>query len=40
MTSLKDETHDCRVDMDLNERRADYFAGKMIFGNVMITTVH
>lgn len=32
--SLKDETHNIAVDMDLNERRADYFAAKMIFGNV------
>jgi hypothetical protein len=29
-----DETHNIAVDMDLNERRADYFAAKMIFGNV------
>jgi hypothetical protein len=32
--SLRDETHNIAVDMDLNERRADYFAAKMIFGNV------
>ena len=32
--SLMDETHNIAVDMDLNERRADYFAAKMIFGNV------
>ena len=32
--SLKEETHNIAVDMDLNERRADYFAAKMIFGNV------
>jgi len=29
--SLRDETHNIAVDMDLNERRADYFAAKMIF---------
>ncbi len=32
--SLMDETHNIAVDMDLNERKADYFAAKMIFGNV------
>ncbi|SNX54464.1 hypothetical protein [Thermoanaerobacterium sp. RBIITD] len=32
--SLSDETHNIAVDMDLNERRADYFAAKIIFGNV------
>lgn len=32
--SLRDETHNIAVDMDLNERKADYFAAKMIFGNV------
>lgn len=32
--SLKEETHNIAVDMDLNERMADYFAAKMIFGNV------
>ncbi len=32
--SLGDDTHNIAVDMDLNERKADYFAAKMIFGNV------
>ncbi|HOM02291.1 MAG TPA: hypothetical protein PLH43_05625 [Acetivibrio sp.] len=32
--SLMDDTHNIVVDMDLNERKADYFAAKMIFGNV------
>lgn len=29
-----EETHNIAVDMNLNERKADYFAAKMIFGNV------
>lgn len=36
--NLSEETHniaaDMNLDMDLNERKADYFAAKMIFGNV------
>lgn len=32
--NLNEETHNIAVDMDLNERKADYFAAKMIFGNV------
>ncbi|MDK2821464.1 MAG: hypothetical protein PWP31_1429 [Clostridia bacterium] len=32
--NLSEETHNIAVDMDLNERKADYFAAKMIFGNV------
>jgi len=32
--SLSDETHNIAIDMDSNERKADYFAAKMIFGNV------
>ncbi|MBE0068587.1 ImmA/IrrE family metallo-endopeptidase [Thermoanaerobacterium thermosaccharolyticum] len=32
--NLSEETHNIAADMDLNERRADYFAAKMIFGNV------
>ncbi|SES80984.1 hypothetical protein SAMN03080614_100931 [Anaerobranca gottschalkii DSM 13577] len=32
--NLREATHNIAVDMDLNERRADYFAAKMIFGNL------
>lgn len=32
--NLKEETHNIIVDMELNERKADYFAAKMIFGNI------
>jgi hypothetical protein len=32
--NLIEETHNIAVDMNLNERRADYFAARMIFGNV------
>ena len=32
--NLNEETHNIAVDMDINERKADYFAAKMIFGNV------
>ena len=32
--NLGEETHNIAIDMDLNERKADYFAAKMIFGNV------
>lgn len=32
--NLIEEAHNIAVDMNLNERRADYFAAKMIFGNV------
>lgn len=32
--NLHEDTHNIVIDMDLNERKADYFAAKMIFGNV------
>jgi hypothetical protein len=32
--NLSEETHNITIDMELNERKADYFAAKMIFGNV------
>lgn len=32
--NLSEETHNITIDMSLNERKADYFAAKMIFGNV------
>lgn len=32
--SIEDETHEIKIDMDINERMADYFAANMILGNV------
>lgn len=32
--NLSEKTHNITVDMELNERKADYFAAKIIFGNV------
>ncbi|OWZ83359.1 ImmA/IrrE family metallo-endopeptidase [Natranaerobius trueperi] len=32
--NLDEKTHNVAIDMDINERKADYFAAKMIFGDI------